>query len=188
MHVSRLTEGAKLRAFEVNVRFAVPGSGIMEWPVPTTNDVSPARTGLRVKPVIAIALSLLVAPGCASGVDPKDVGAQALNGGNAQEAYRLWLPLAKAGDAQVQEAVALILVSNSSLGPTRSRRDREREALGWVAVSAESGWPSSMTWLADAYRNGFLGLAKDPIAAVCWAKAAKDPSLAATCKRPGGPK
>lgn len=133
---------------------------------------------------LMLVLLVLAGPGCARELGAKTAGAYALNKGDAAEAYRLWLPLARSGDPEVQEAIALILVSDAELKVARTREDREREALGWVAASAASGYQSSMVWLADAYKHGFLGLKRDAAASKCWAEAAKSPSRRVRCKRP----
>ena len=129
-------------------------------------------------------LLLFATTGCASATDAKSKGADALNRGYPAGAYRLWLPLAESGDPEVQEAVALLLVSEEDLGLTWTPRAREEAALGWVVRSAVSGRESAMTWLGDAYGRGFLGLEEDPIAADCWTRAGAGRGLAAKCKRP----
>jgi hypothetical protein len=64
--------------------------------------------------------------GCATAQDAKVRGTTAANAGHFADAYRYWLPLAEAGDPEVQEAIALLLESENDLGLAVPARERQQ--------------------------------------------------------------
>jgi len=128
--------------------------------------------------VVLLNLSFTV---CAAGGD-KLQGAEAVNSGRYAEAYRLWLPLAEKGDREVQESLALLLSSNEDIGVKFSQLERNNLTLKWLMESAHNGQPSAMKWLADVFKNGWLGVPKDEVESVCWASAGSGISSPLNCK------
>ena len=112
--------------------------------------------------------------GCSFAQDEKLLGTEALNSGRYAEAYQLWLPLAEKGDAEVQEAIALLLTGDMDLGIKLSPVEREKSARSWVVRSAVSGNRSAMRWLGQALQSGWLGLKPDHSSAECWLAASEN--------------
>ncbi|MFC5569355.1 hypothetical protein ACFPN1_04630 [Lysobacter yangpyeongensis] len=137
---------------------------------------------MNKKVLFSIILSL-ASVGCSAG-SPKDRGADAANSGRYAEAYKLWLPLAENGDSEVQESVALLLISDEDLGVALPKDQRERLALKWVVRSARNGNKSAMTWLGQAMQNGWHGLPANPVQAACWLAAGESKRAASSCVAP----
>lgn len=113
-------------------------------------------------------ISIIFFTGCSVASDRKALGAEALISARYAEAYSIWLPLAEGGDPEVQESLALILISDVDLHIKLSKDDRERLAMKWVGLSAKSGHKSAMRWIGQSLQNGWHGLEKDDKEAKCW--------------------
>lgn len=132
------------------------------------------------KLITLIALVICFASACAA-EDNKALGSDAANSGRYAAAYRLWLPLAEKGDREVQEAVALLLISEQDVGVDFSQTEREGLALKWLGKAALNGQPSAMTTLAKMYEYGWHDLPKNNTASACWFKASKASVKASDC-------
>ena len=117
--------------------------------------------------VLLLLMAIQLAPACSSSddADVKLLATFAIEKGEYNKAYDLIIDEAKNGDRELQHTVALI-VSNG-YGPIKDK-DRNEVVLEWLFKSAEQGFPDSITWLADAYENGWFGLKKDMEAARRW--------------------
>ena len=144
------------------------------------------RTWLDIGPgimLVTIYLGLLVA--CVQTVPIKDtrqLAGEAIERADYQKAYTIIIDDAAAGDAELQYSVATLIANG--FGPLQPV-DRNRMTLSWLLKSADQGYTDALLWLADAYKNGWLGLAKNPEAEHCWRALVGrfDPALA-TCQRP----
>lgn len=129
-----------------------------------------------------ISLALFCVTACAAG-DDKQRGADAAISGHYSEAYQLWLPLAERGDREVQESIALLLASGQDVGVKLSQSERDRLTLRWLLKAGRNGQASAMKWLADSFKNGWMGLPKDEAKSQCWAKAAVGDKSIAECDK-----
>jgi hypothetical protein len=136
------------------------------------------------KCILPLILTALIFSTACAADRSKDLGAQAANSGHLADAYRLWLPLAQKGDTEVQESIALLLVSDQDMGLKISKTEREKLALKWIIRSAKGGRQSARKWLADSFKHGWLGLNKNENASICWSDAANSKStrLALECE------
>lgn len=126
-------------------------------------------------------ISVIFFSGCSVAGDPKALGAEALIAARYAEAYNIWLPLAEGGDPEVQESLALLLISDVDLHINLSKDERERLAMKWVDLSAKSGHKSAMRWIGQSLQNGWHGLDKDSKEANCWLNASDGKGDASDC-------
>ena len=125
---------------------------------------------------------LFIGSACAARSDSKDLGAAAANKGEFKVAYSYWLPLAENGDAEVQEAIALLLISGEDVGVDMAPKQREKMAAAWMMSSAKGGHKSAMMWLSQAFDNGWMGFPRKPELAKCWEDASEGKSDPNKCK------
>lgn len=97
---------------------------------------------------------------------PEDIvrrGERLVEEGKLKEAYELTLPFAKAGDADAQFALGVLLLSDDiKLPPEYLGLSRARLALCWVEKAALQGNNEACTVLADSYEKGVNGVAVNP--------------------------
>ena len=132
---------------------------------------------------MTICLGSLVACGQTVPIkDSRQLVGEAIERADYQKAYTIIIDDAAAGDAELQYTVATLIANG--FGPP-DPVNRDRMTLSWLFKSADQGYKDALVWLTDAYKNGWLGLAKDPEAEQCWRALAVrfDPALA-TCQRP----
>lgn len=133
---------------------------------------------------LKVMIILLLCSGCAARGDGKSLGATAAESGDYKSAYNHWLPLAEKGDVEVQEAVALLLISDQDIGVDSTPLKRQEMAAEWMILSAKGGRKSAMLWLGQALENSWMGFPRRPDLGECWIEASegmKDPRL---CKLP----
>lgn len=132
---------------------------------------------------LCCALTLLLALTGATAQDQKNLGAAAANSGDLPKAYALWLPLAQAGDPEVQEAVALLLASDEDIGVQFSVRARSAAIRYWLLKAAKGGNQSASQWLSDALLRGWYDFRKDDKGAKCWKDVAASGAKSDDCER-----
>jgi TPR repeat protein len=94
---------------------------------------------------------------------------EAWHKGDHNEAYRLLLPLAEAGDALAQFTVGIELMD----GTVTVVPPDQRQALGleWIRKAASAGLPQAMRRLHWGYKSGLYGLPRDAELAECYLRA-----------------
>ena len=120
---------------------------------------------------LLLAVFLLSLTASANDSLDKELGAQAYAKMDFTRAYELWLPLAKKGDREVQEAVAILLMSDFELKLHLDRETRDKKALFWMKQSAHNGHLKAIRWLSKAYRHGWLEVQIDEKLSNCYANA-----------------
>lgn len=106
--------------------------------------------------------------GCAIAQDKKALGVMAIERGETRQAYKLLIPFAQQGDAEAQEAVALLLGSDSDIGVKLSRQQRDRSARKWFIRAVHNGHLSAAKWIAYGLESGWAGFKKNEAGALCW--------------------
>lgn len=139
------------------------------------------RKSCRSRPCSALLLSVvaLLLGACVSVQSDPDTGgakaqgAQAFQSEDFARAYDLWLPLARAGDAEAQFGVAVI--AGNGYGPFADEPTEQRDAVSvqWMRKSASQRFSPATDWMADAYANGWSGLAVDMDRSNCWRAVSK---------------
>lgn len=108
---------------------------------------------------------------------PEDIvrrGEKLVEQGKLNEAYELTLPFAKAGNADAQFALGVLLLSDEiKLPPECLGVARSRLALCWVEKAALQGNVEACKVLADSYEKGFNGVPVNPKLAKLWRDMAK---------------
>lgn len=107
-----------------------------------------------------LALGLLCAPP-AGHADEMASGLADYQAGRYQEAYRIWLPLAKKGDANAQFNLGLLYRNG------RGVKQDDREALIWFSRAAEQGMLDAQYNTGLMYMEG-RGVAVSKIEAFKW--------------------
>lgn len=88
-------------------------------------------------------------------------GLAAFDGGDFKGAFRAWRPLAEAGDAEAQIALAELYRYGQGVVANYT------QAFIWYRRAAESGHPVAQLNLGEIYLKG-QGVARDPVAAYVW--------------------
>lgn len=147
------------------------------------------RFGYRLLSTAAVALQLSTAstsaladPAC-GGTNPKACAASAVGAGELEKAYELLLPLATAGDAESQTALALLIANGHGASEARaaSRDERQMLALPWIRRAAIGADPKATAWLADGYQHGWFGFQVNPVKEKCLRDAAVARRSSTTC-------
>lgn len=110
----------------------------------------PDTAGAQAAPSVAVAAS-----------DAFAEGVKAFDAGRSEEAFRLWLPLAKEGRPQAQFNIAFLY--EKGLGVAKS----DVEAARWYLAAAERGDVTAQLKVGDLYRAG-TGVTRDPDKAASW--------------------
>jgi len=121
--------------------------------------------------------------GSALAQTPKELGAAAANSGDFPRAYALWLPIAKQGDPEVQEAIALLLEGHVDVGVKFSADERNAAIRYWILRAAKGGQRSASRWLADALSKGWNGFQKNEEGAKCWASVSTGQATVSDCEK-----
>lgn len=88
-------------------------------------------------------------------------GLAAYDGGDFETALEEWRPLAEAGDAEAQVALAGLYLAGAGVATDAAA------AVRWYRRAAEAGHPVAQLNLGDLYRRG-LGVSRDLVAAYVW--------------------
>jgi len=120
---------------------------------------------MRIKSTAPFIILFFLVLGCAVS-DEKNLVAEAIEQGNYNSAYNLALTGAKKGDPELQHAVAMLL--SNGYGGDINTDERNTDILLWLNKSAEQGFPDSINWLSDAYKNGWFGLRIDHMKSREW--------------------
>lgn len=88
-------------------------------------------------------------------------GLQAFDGGDYQDALENWQPLADAGDADAQTAVAGMYLAGAGVP------QNYRLAQRWYEAAAEQGQIQAQLNLGELYAKG-RGISRDPVQAMKW--------------------
>jgi uncharacterized protein len=88
-------------------------------------------------------------------------GLDAFNAGDYGEAFAIWWPLAKNGDAKSQASLGFLYYSGKGI-----RRD-DRQSLLWFRRAAEAGQPTAQLFLGLQYFYG-RGVRRDLAQAYSW--------------------
>lgn len=108
-----------------------------------------------------------------------EIAKEAADQGNFDEAYKIILPLAEAGDAELQFQISILLSAHVINSVPNDRQ--QRLAILWLRKSANLGWRRAIDRLADAYKWGWMGLPLDSELANCYREAVASPSGVAKC-------
>jgi hypothetical protein len=89
--------------------------------------------------------------------------------GRHDSAFIALLPFAKKGNAEAQIGLALLISAGHGLDNAKKadQRTREKLALPWVERAAASNHRDALNWLADGYKFGWFGFAKDASLSQC---------------------
>lgn len=93
---------------------------------------------------MALALGVLATPAAAT----YETGLYAYSAGDFETAYREWLPLAEAGDAQSQYQLGLMHLDGEGVEAD------DAMALKWFTMAADQGYMPSLVRLAELYYTG----------------------------------
>jgi TPR repeat protein len=115
-----------------------------------------------------VLFSLISILSCAAAQDKRTLGIEAIERGETSRAYQLLLPFAQRGDPQAQEAVALLLGSESDIGVSLPRQKRDRIARKWLIRSVYNGHLSAAKWIAYGLESGWAGFKKNEVGSLCW--------------------
>ena len=118
----------------------------------------------------------LGAASSAASTDAFSEGVKAFDSGKHEEAFRLWMPLAKQGRSQAQFNIAFMY--EKGLGVAKN----DIEAARWYLAAAEHGDVTAQSKIGSLYESG-VGVAKDLDKAAYWFTQAaqgdsKDPQAA----------
>ena len=109
---------------------------------------------------------LLLAPHAVP-ADEMSKGMAAYQAGNFEQAYQLWLPLAKKGDANAQYNLGLLYQKGQGV------EQNDREALIWFSKAAQQGLLDAQYNTALMYYEG-RGVAVSKMEAIEWWKLAAE--------------
>ena len=94
-----------------------------------------------------------------------EAGLAAAMAGDMQTAWDIWKPLADAGDARAQSNIGVMYDQGQVVA------EDDAEAVRWLTLSAEGGFPTGQFNLANMYKNG-AGVVQNLTLAVRWYQAA----------------
>ena len=99
--------------------------------------------------------------------DEFQIGQDVYNSGDYEESYRIWLPLAEAGDERAQFAVGTLFFEGRGVD-----LDLERSTQ-WFRTAAELGFAPAQFNLGNAYKHAHGVRQDDKLANAWWLKAAE---------------
>ena len=112
---------------------------------------------IRILAAFWTCLSLSTGPALADFAE----GLQAFDGGDYQAALENWQPLADAGDADAQTAVAGMYLAGAGV------RQDFKLAARWYEAAANQGHVQAQLNLGELYAKG-RGIPRDPVRALKW--------------------
>ena len=123
--------------------------------------------------VMAVAMLLVsISHAQTAAQDPIEAGAAALARGHSATAYRAWIDLARAGNAQAQNNIGYL--HEHGLGLSQSYQS----AMEWYRKAADKNLPQAQYNIGTLYYYGY-GVERNAREAVRWFQMAADQSLAA---------
>lgn len=111
-------------------------------------------------------------------------GTKAIEEGDFEKAYKLSLPYAKAGNADAQFTVGLILGwGHGHEIKNPSEKQREEKAFTWYEKAASNGHEEATQIMADTYKNGWYGQEQDMKLSGCWSDVLKHKKKPMECRK-----
>lgn len=114
-----------------------------------------------LRSLFALAVLMLAPMTGSAGAGPFEDGLDAFNAGDYAQAYSLWSPLAKDGDAKSQASLSFMYYAGKGV-----RRD-DVQSLFWFRRAADAGEPTAQFFLGLQYFYG-RGVARDLAQAYSW--------------------
>lgn len=111
-------------------------------------------------------------------------GTKAIEEGDFEKACKFSLPYAKAGNADAQFTVGLILgwgYGHEIKNP--SKKQREEKAFAWYEKAALNGHEEAAQIMADTYKNGWYGQKQDVDLSDCWSEVLNHKKKPVECRK-----